>query len=189
MNALLPLAIWASLFCFALAEAAKRAVRLGRARPWLGPISGAGVALLLVHFALAFHLRYGWSQAAAVRETARQTAETFGLDWGGGVFVNYLFAIVWAIDAWAWHARPARAAARAAVVRWALRAFYLTIIASGAVVFVVGARRWLGALLALWIAWSWRPIRTPSSRSIPSAEPPRRSPVPPRAAHRRVRPS
>ena len=95
MNALLLFAIWASLFCFALAEAGKRKVRR-----WVGPVSGFGVVLLLAHFALAFHLRYGWSQAAAVRETARQTAETFGLDWGGGVFVNYLFAIVWTIDAW-----------------------------------------------------------------------------------------
>jgi hypothetical protein len=188
VNALLPLAIWASLFCFALAEAGKRAVRLGRARPWLGPVSGWGVLLLLAHFALAFHLRYRWSQEAAVRETARQTAETFGFDWGGGVFVNYLFALVWAVDAWSWHARPARAAARATLVRWTLRAFYLTIIASGAVVFVVGARRWLGVLLALWIAWSWRPITTPS-RSIRSAGRPRRSPVPRRAAPRRARPS
>jgi hypothetical protein len=188
VNALLSLAIWVSLFCFALAESGKRAVRRGRTRRWLGLVSGLGVVLLLAHFALAFHLRYGWSQGAAVRETARQTAETFGLDWGGGVFVNYLFALVWAVDAWSWHARPARAAARATLVRWTLRAFYLTIIASGAVVFVVGARRGLGALLALWIAWSWRPIRTPS-RSIRSAEPLRRSPVPPRAAPRRVRPS
>ena len=183
MNALLPLAVWASLFCFALAEAGKRAVRR-----WVGPVSGLGVVLLLTHFALAFHLRYGWSQEAAVRETARQTAQTFGLDWGGGVFVNYLFAAVWAIDAWSWHARPARAAARATLVRWGLRAFYLTIIASGAIVFVGGARRWLGGVLTLWVAWSWRPIRTPS-RPARSAEPPPRSPVPPRAAPRRVRPS
>ncbi len=157
---MLQLTIWCALVCFAAAESGKRGVRLGRAAVWIGPLSAVGVALLVAHIAFAFHLRYGWSHEAAVRETARQTAETFGLDWGGGVYVNYLFALVWAVDAWSWHARPGRAASRSTALRWALRAFYLTMVFNGAVVFVSGARRALGVLLTLWLAWSWRSIRS-----------------------------
>jgi hypothetical protein len=135
-------------------------VRLGRVAAWIGPVSAVGIALLVAHIGLAFHLRYDWNHEAAVRETARQTAETFGLDWGGGVYVNYLFTLVWAIDAWSWHAHPARAAARPTGLRWALRAFYLTMVFNGAVVFVSGARRVLGVVLTLWLAWSWRAIRS-----------------------------
>ena len=157
---MLHLTIWCALACFAAAESGKRRVRLGRAVRWIGPVSAAGIALLVAHIGLAFHMRYGWSHDAAVVETARQTASTFGLNWGGRVWINYLFALVWAVDAWHWLVRPTRAAARPRALEWALRAFYLTIVFNGAVVFVTGARRALGVLLTLWIAWAWRPIRS-----------------------------
>ena len=31
-------------------------------------------------------------------ETARQTAEVFGINWGGGLFINYTVAILWIGD-------------------------------------------------------------------------------------------
>jgi hypothetical protein len=34
---------------------------------------------------------------------ARQTAELFGVRWGGGLYVNYVFTAIWAADvAWVW---------------------------------------------------------------------------------------
>src|SRR5438876_5398952 len=58
---------------------------------------------LLAHVACAFHYYHGWSQASAYRETARQTAEVFGLNWGGGLFVNYAFVAAWVADVvWWW---------------------------------------------------------------------------------------
>jgi hypothetical protein len=159
VSAALYVTIWISLVCFVAAESGKRIAMRRRTLPaWMTPVSALGIALLVAHIALAFHMRYQWSHDVAVRETARQTASTFGLDWGGGVYVNYLFAVVWALDSWWWHTNPPAAAARAAAVRWALRLFYLTIVVNGAVVFVPGPERWLGAALTAWLLWTWRPI-------------------------------
>ena len=49
------------------------------------------VLALIAHFATAFHFYHDWNQASAYRETARQTAEVFGLNWGGGLFINCAF--------------------------------------------------------------------------------------------------
>ena len=40
--------------------------------------------------AFAYNFYYGWSQTAAYRDTARKTAEVVGLDWGGGLYINYV---------------------------------------------------------------------------------------------------
>src|SRR5215210_3924672 len=40
---------------------------------------------LLAHVACAFHVYHGWSHESAYVETARQTGEVVGLDWGGGL--------------------------------------------------------------------------------------------------------
>ena len=159
MSGALYVTIWLALVCFVAAESGKRFAVRRRVLPrWTTPVSALGIALLLTHIALAFHVKYDWNHAVAVRETARQTSATFGLDWGGGVYINYLFALVWAIDSWWWHTHPAEAAARPAALRWALRIFYLTIVFNGAVVFVPGLHRWLGAALTLWLIWIWRPL-------------------------------
>lgn len=55
-----------------------------------------GCLLLLVHVAVAFHLGHGWSHRAAWEHTRAVGG------YGGGVFVNYAFALVWSLDAiWA----------------------------------------------------------------------------------------
>lgn len=59
----------------------------------------AGSLIMLAHTALAFHFAHQWSHAAAVVDTARQTRELTGIDWGGGVWLNYLFAALWLADA------------------------------------------------------------------------------------------
>ncbi len=58
-----------------------------------------GACFMLTHTVLAFHFFHGWSHTAAVVETARQTRELTGLNWGGGVWLNYLFLAVWLADA------------------------------------------------------------------------------------------
>ena len=59
----------------------------------------AGAGLLLVHLLAAFHFKHAWSHAAAHADTARQTREFSGLDWGGGLYLNYLLILVWLADA------------------------------------------------------------------------------------------
>jgi hypothetical protein len=57
--------------------------------------STLGVAAYGLHVVCAFHFFYGWSHLIALRETARQTEELFGVHWGGGLYLNYLFTILW----------------------------------------------------------------------------------------------
>lgn len=157
MNAALYVSIWLSLALFAAGDAGR--ARLGAARsavawPWWSWV--AGIALAVIHFALAFEVRHDWSQEAAVRATAAQTAAVYGLDWGGGFFVNYLFLVVWIADAWRWRTVPAAVAARGPAVRWLLRAFYLIVILNGAVIFAAGWRRLLGLLIVVALVWPRR---------------------------------
>ncbi|HEV3005325.1 MAG TPA: hypothetical protein VGX78_12740, partial [Pirellulales bacterium] len=61
-----------------------------------------GCLFYLAHIACAFHVYHGWSHAAAYRHTAEQTAALTGWNWGGGIYFNYLFTVVWLADAIAW---------------------------------------------------------------------------------------
>jgi hypothetical protein len=71
---------------------------LWRRHPWARALSALAYALYLAHVYLAFDQRYAWSHAVAYAETARQTRELFGLDWGGGLYWNYLFTLLWPLD-------------------------------------------------------------------------------------------
>src|SRR5688572_13420428 len=57
-----------------------------------------GCAALLAHFAVAFHFYHAWSHESAYVDTARQTAEVFAVNWGGGLFINYAVAGLWLVD-------------------------------------------------------------------------------------------
>ena len=120
---------------------------------------------LLAHVASAFHFYHGWSQESAYRETARQTAEVTGINWGGGLYINYAVILFWVIDVTTWwrrgldayHRRP-----RLLVVLW--KAFLIFIIFNATVVFKTGPLRWVGvcislALACLWL-YSWRKQET-----------------------------
>lgn len=58
----------------------------------------AGCGLYLLHVAAAFHYEHGWSHAAAVRFTAERTRAVTGLDFAGGLYVNYVFTAGWIAD-------------------------------------------------------------------------------------------
>src|SRR5207302_6465297 len=66
-------------------------------------LNNLGCAAFVVHVACAFQFYHHWSHAAAYADTARQTKDYFGLDWGGGLYLNYVFLVVWvgqAIRSW-----------------------------------------------------------------------------------------
>jgi hypothetical protein len=141
------LTIWWALALFVLGE-------LGRSsggKRWARMVSAAGLALALIHTALAFGVFHGWSHADAIRSTAQQTQEVFGVRFGAGVFVNYLFFAVWLLDVLIW--RPVSPASPGI---WVVRGFYLLIIFNGAVVFAAGWRRVLGAVLVGGLLIVWR---------------------------------
>ncbi|MGE0130202.1 MAG: hypothetical protein AB7U82_19120 [Blastocatellales bacterium] len=114
-----------------------------------------GCVSLLVHVACAFHFYHNWNQASAYRETARQTAEVTGLDWGGGLFINYALIIGWILDiVWWWRGLDAyRNRPRWLGAAW--QGFLIFIIFNATVVFKTGPLRWIGLGLCLWLVFLW----------------------------------
>lgn len=110
-----------------------------------------GALACVAHIGLAMHFQHHWSNAAAYAETARQTREIIGLDWGGGIYINYLFAAVWLADAAWWWCSPASRVARGMWLSGLIHGFLAFIIFNATVVFKTGPLRWtvLAACLAL----------------------------------------
>jgi hypothetical protein len=108
-----------------------------------------GCAFYLAHVAAAFRLVHQWSHDAAYRQTARQTGELFGLNWGGGLYFNYFFTLLWIIDAaWWWRGLP-QYRARPRAVTIAIQAFFAFMFFNATVVFAKGPIRWLGIMAGL----------------------------------------
>ena len=115
----------------------------------------AAAVLCIGHAALAFEVRHDWSHAAALAQTATQTAAVTGLDWGGGLYVNYVFLAGWALDvAWLWTS-PRSYLRRPAALSAAVSAFVLFMFINGAVVFVRGPARIVGAIAVAVVLWAW----------------------------------
>jgi hypothetical protein len=145
--------IWLSLLAWVVGEwrrSAHRGTKAAGRTEWT-----AGALAALGHAAAAFHLRHGWSHSAALAETARQTAAVTGLDWGGGIYVNYLSLAVWTADAGWWWLNPETFGRRPKALDRVVRTFPLFMFVNGAVVFGQGPIRVAGtaAVLAVIAAW------------------------------------
>lgn len=73
-----------------------------------------------------------------LEQTARQTAELFGVRWGG-LYGNYAFTAVWALD----------------VIAAVIHCFIAFLFFNAAVVFVSGWVRWLGLTVAIALGILW----------------------------------
>ena len=96
--------------------------------------SAAGLAAYLAHVWCAFAFVYGWSHAVAYRETARTAGELFGMAWGGGLWLNDLFTVVWVGEVVWWRPR----------VRWWVHGFLVFMVLNGTV--VVWVLKWVRGL-------------------------------------------
>jgi hypothetical protein len=141
------LTIWLALGGYAFGAAAHFIFRnnlkwQARAR-WAWTIGCIG---MLAHVACAYDFYHAWSQTSAYRETARQTAEVFGLDWGGGLYINYAFIAVWVLDVvWWWRGLEAYIRRpRWLVLAW--HGFFLFMVFNATVVFKTGVLRWIGVI-------------------------------------------
>ncbi len=122
----------------------------------------AAVISLLAHVAFAFHFYHSWSHAHAFQDTARQTQEKVGWNWGGGLYVNYVLLVGWIADlGWWWlrglgsyYNRPSWL-----IALW--HGFLIFVIFNGTVVFEEGWVRWAGVFVCfcLCLLW-WRGIKT-----------------------------
>ncbi len=115
-----------------------------------------GLAAYLVHVAAAFAGYHQWSHAAALAETARQTAEFTGVPSGAGLWLNYLVGVLWLGDAvrWGITGEP-RITGRWRWLSTALHAFLAFMIFNGTVVFGQGPVRWFGMGLFAVLAVGW----------------------------------
>lgn len=128
----------------------------GRPLRWVRLAWTIGCVALLAHYIVAFHFFHSWSHAAAYADTARQTAEVFRINWGGGLFVNYGVAALWIADiVWWWFAGLNAYLQR----RWWLtllgHAFFIFILFNAMVVFKDGWIRWVGLLICLSLCFCW----------------------------------
>lgn len=135
----------------------------GAAAPGRGEclVWSAGCLLFLAHVACAFEFQHDWSHAAAYAHTEKRTAEVTGWSWGGGLYFNYLTALLWPLDAavcWHW-ARARWVPPRA--YRLAVGGFLAFMMVNATVVFGAPFWRWLAAAgIAGWFALHRRATRS-----------------------------
>lgn len=148
--------IWLAIGGYAVGVAASvlfRASRRWQERArWAWTI---GWASLAAHTICALHFYHAWSQTAAYQETARQTADVTGWEWGGGLFINYAFLAAWAADVvWWWRGLDLYRQRH-----WLLTAvwqgIFVFMIFNATVVFKTGVVRWLGVALCGGLFFIW----------------------------------
>jgi hypothetical protein len=116
-------------------------------------IAGAG---LIAHFISAFQFYHGWSHATAYSDTARQTEELFGFNWGGGLIINYALLLTWIMDiAWWWRSGLDSYRRRPWLLLAIWHGFLIFIIFNATVVFGNGLVRWLGLAICLLLTLTW----------------------------------
>ena len=140
--------VWLAVTAYAVGAAmllvANERPRVLRRARWAWTI---GCACFLAHVAGAFTYFHHWSHMAAYDETARQTAELAGWRWGGGLYLNYLFASGWLIDVLSWWFTPERFSQRSRKLTALWQGFMFFMVFNGTVVFGHGPVRWLGAIV------------------------------------------
>ena len=115
-----------------------------------------GCAALIAHFMCAFKVYHAWSHESAYVETARQTAQVFAINWGGGLFLNYALAILWTGDVlWWWFTGLSSYRRRPWLVTLLWHGFLIFIIFNATVVFKDGPTRWIGIPICLTLVLSW----------------------------------
>jgi hypothetical protein len=103
-----------------------------------------GLVAFVVHVASAFYGVHHWSHAEAEEFTARDTESLIGWRWGGGIWANYLFAVVWFADAIAWLRGLERYERRPTWVEAMVQGYLGFIAFNAVVVFPTGPVRWCG---------------------------------------------
>lgn len=100
-----------------------------------------GCLFLLLHIALGFHFVHGWNHARAWSHTAARTAAVTGWSWGGGLYINHMFAILWLTDTLAWWRFGIASAYRRTWYYWSVAFVFAFIMINATLVF--GPRYWI----------------------------------------------
>jgi hypothetical protein len=156
--------IWISILSYTIGTIVFATSR-GRFDRWTRVAWTIGCAALVAHFICAFNFYHAWSHESAYIDTARQTAEVFRVNWGGGLFVNYSVALFWLADVtvW-WFAGVGSYRRRPWLLALIWHGFLTFIIFNAMVVFKDGLTRWAGLLVCLSLCLSWVSIRNEFSK-------------------------
>lgn len=110
-----------------------------------------------------------WSLTAAHQDTAEKTQAAIGWRFGGGIYFNYLFLLIWLADAIWWWIAPAGYANRGKVVNLLVYGYLFFIAFNGVVVFGQGATHWTGLGVCLvFVVWAgWQGLSKRQRRANP----------------------
>jgi hypothetical protein len=148
-------AVWLAILAYAIGIALF-AYNRSRALAAVRVAWTAACVALIAHFTSAFHFYHHWSQESALLDTARQTKGVIGLNWGGGLFINYAVLSLWIVDVGSWWLKGIdsyRRRRRLIVLLW--HGFLIFIIFNATVVFKDGIVRWVGVITSLSLVASW----------------------------------
>ena len=104
----------------------------------------AACALMIAHVGFAFHGFHHWSHRAAYEDTARQTRELLGMNWGGGLYANYALVLVWVADVARRWCRDPALTIQTSALDWCIQVFLAFMWFNATVVFGHGWIRWAG---------------------------------------------
>ena len=109
----------------------------------------------LIHVGMAFEHAHHWSHATAFDHVKQASG------FGEGIFVSYLFTLIWTLDAAWWWIDHVHYENRANWLVRTIHGFMLFIIVNGTIIFENGPIRWIGAAILLGLGWLfWNRIRS-----------------------------
>ena len=158
-----PWTLWTARLCFLLYVLAL-GLRLRRRNRAARIAWSTGFVVFALHMIAAFQFEHHWSHADAYAETARKTAALTGLDWGGGLYMNYLLAVVWLADVLWWLLGPRSYLHRPAAIEATVQGYFAFLWFNATVVFGHGPIRPIGAVafvaLAILATMRYRDLQT-----------------------------
>lgn len=129
-----------AMLCFFAAITLRLLARPDVARP----LWALGVVVFVGHVWAAFAIVHAWSHQAAVQHTAVRVNEVMGWPNGDGIYVSYVFTLLWIVDAVWWLVWPKVYERRGLLLDLAVYGFFAFMVFFGTIVFESGFARWLG---------------------------------------------
>lgn len=132
------------LLDFRFSVRSRNSLRLAR---WFWTL---GCLFNLAHLACAFELVHEWSHQQAYHHTAGRTAEFIGVEWGGGIYINYVFTALWCLDVGCWWLVGPQWPAHSRCYFWSVHGVFAFMVFNATVVF--GPRFWIAVAAAVLVA-------------------------------------